>query len=338
MVYSLDLATGVATAGATMDTPTSQTSYSALEADPTSDIAYVGTNGAGTLSEVLTTDGTTSQTFGSLGMGTALDGLARLNDDTAYVAHIGFISGRSEIASIDFDTGVMSNSQTITLSGGFERVLALVAVDTTLYGFVFGDADALYSLDPSNGELTLVRAASGEINAGEEVVAADITSDEVIYLLGYDSTTEVSTLYSLDPASGGSTTEIATISGIAVGETAETLAIANLLDSERPDDSGSDSGSSSSPSRDDDDEEEVVEVPAPEPPVYVAPTKTIEEVVIEEAEPEPVVVEEVPGGDVQPEPENPIDLFEVGLFLAGILAVLVVLAILVAVARRKAAR
>jgi len=338
VVYSLDLATGVATAGATMDTPTSQTSYSALEADPTSDIAYVGTNGAGTLSEVLTTDGTTTQTFGSLGMGTALDGLARLNDDTAYVAHIGFISGRSEIASIDFDTGVMSNSQTITLSGGFERVLALVAVDTTLYGFVFGDADALYSLDPSNGELTLVRAASGEINAGEEVVAADITSDEVIYLLGYDSTTEVSTLYSLDPASGGSTTEIATISGIAVGETAETLAIANLLDSERPDDSGSDSGSSSSPSRDDDDEEEVVEVPAPEPPVYVAPTKTIEEVVIEEAEPEPVVVEEVPGGDVQPEPENPIDLFEVGLFLAGILAVLVVLAILVAVARRKAAR
>ncbi len=348
VVYSLDLTTGVTTAGATMGTPTSETSYSALEADPTNEIVYVGTNGAGTLSEVLSTDGTTTQTFGSLGMGTAVDGLARLDDDSAFIAHIGFISGRSESASIDLDTGVMSGSQVITLSGGHERVLALVGLDTTLYGFVFGDADALYSLDPSNGELTLVRAASGEINAGEEVVAADITSEDVMYLLGYDSTTEVSTLYSLDPASGGSTTEIATISGIATGETAETLAIATLLDSERPDDSGSNSSSSSSSSRDDDDEEEVVVVPAPEPPVYVAPTKTLEEVVVDEPEPEPVVVEveepapapvvveEDSGGEVQPEPENPIDLFEVGLFLAGILVVLVVLAILVAVARRKA--
>ncbi len=349
VVYSLDLSTGVATAGATMDTPTSETSYSGLEADPTTEIVYVGTNGAGTLSEVLSTDGTTTQTFGSLGMGTAVDGLARLDDASAYVAHIGFVSGRSEIAAIDLDTGVMTGSQVITLSGAFERVLALVSLDTTVYGFVFGDGDALYSLDPSNGELTLVRAASGEINAGEEVVAADITSNDVMYLLGYDSTSEVSTLYSLDPSSGGATTEIATISGIAVGETAETLAIATLLDSERPDDSGSDSGSSSSSSRDDDEEEEIVVAPAPEPPVYVAPTKTLEEVVIEEAEPEPVVVEMDepepdpvvvegdPGGDVQPEPEDPIDLFEVGLFLAGILAVLVVLAILVAVARRKAA-
>ena len=349
VVYSLNLSTGVATAGATMDTPTSETSYSALEADPTNDIAYVGTYGDGSLDSVLTSDGTTTAIAASYGNGTGFDGLVRLDDGTSYAAHTDGVSYRYEIATVDLSTGVLTGSVQTTLSSVNERVMALAAVDAVTYAFVMGDADTLYSVDTSTGALTSERASSGVVNAGEHIVAADTSSADLLYLLGYNASTEVSTLYSLDPASGGSTTEIATISGIAVGETAETLAIATLLDSERPDDSRSDSASSSSSSRDDDEEEEVVVAPAPEPPVYVAPTKTLEEVVIEEAEPEPVVVEgeeaepdpvvvEVyQGGDLQPEPEDPIELFEVGFFLAGILAVLVVLAILVAVARRKAA-
>ena len=312
VVYSLDLATGVATAGATMSGDAPTASFSALEADPTSDTAYLGTLGDASLSSVATSAGTTTFIEDDYGFmtGAGVDGIVRLDDGTIYLTHIQPMGAGYAVSQVDLATGVLSNTQLTTLSSTNTRVTALTHVDDTIYAFVPGATDTLYSLDPATGVLTQVRAASGVVTSGE-IVAADSTADGTIYLIGYVSGTKTSTLYSLDPATGGVTTSIGFITGIAAGKTAENLAIATLLDSERPADPPPQPQSDDSDS-DRDDEDVVEEMPAPPPPVYKPPTKTLpiqpeaeEEVSVgAEPEPEPEIVEEP---QVESEPEVALD-------------------------------
>ena len=60
VIYSLNLSTGVATAGATLSGDSPTASFTALEADPTSDAAYLGTLGDASLSSIDTSDDTTT--------------------------------------------------------------------------------------------------------------------------------------------------------------------------------------------------------------------------------------------------------------------------------------
>ena len=285
-------------------------SFSALEADPTGDTAYLGTLGDASLSSVATSDGTTTFIEDDYGFmtGAGVDGIVRLDDGTVYLTHIQPMGAGYAVSEVDLATGVLSNTQLTSLSSANTRVTALTHVDDTIYAFVPGATDTLYSLDPSTGVLTQVRAASGVVTSGE-IVAADSTADGTLYLIGYVSGTKTSTLYSLDPATGGVTSSIGVISGIAAGKTAENLAIATLLDSERPADPPPQSRSEDSDS-DRDDEDVVEETPAPPPPVDKPPTKTLpippeaEEEVSVGAEPEPEIVEEP---QVESEPEVALD-------------------------------
>jgi len=297
VIYSLDLSTAVATAGATLNGDSPTVSFTALEADPTSDAAYLGALGDASLSSIDTSDGTTTFIEDDYGFmsGAGVDGIVRLDDGVTYLSHIQPMGAGYAISQVDLATGTLSSTQLTTLSSTNTRVTALAHVGDTIYAFVPGSTDTLFSLDPTTGVLTEERAASGVVTGGD-IVAADSTANGVLYLLAYDAGTKVSALYSLDPASGGSTTSVAQITGLAEGKTAENLAIATLLDSERPADPEpsppNDSGS-------DRDEEEVVEqAPAPPPPVYQPPTKTLPEVQPEPDdtptvyEPEPEIVEE----------------------------------------------
>jgi hypothetical protein len=313
VVYSLDLATGVATAGATMSGDAPAASFSALEADPTGDSAYLGTLGDASLSSVATSDGTTAFIEDDYGFmtGAGVDGIVRLDDGTVYLSHIQPMGAGYAVSQVDLTTGVLSNTQLTTLSSTNTRVTALTHVDDTVYAFVPGATDTLYSLDPATGVLTQVRAASGVVTSGE-IVAADSTADGTLYLIGYVSATKTSTLYSLDPATGGVTTSIGVITGIAAGKTAENLAIATLLDSERPAEPPPSPTSDSNSDRDREDEVVEQAPPPPPPPVYKPPTKTLpiqpeakEEVPVgAEPEPEPEIVEEP---QVESEPEVVLD-------------------------------
>ena len=297
VIYSLDLSNGVATAGATLNGDSPMASFTALEADPTSDTAYLGTLGDASFSSIDTPDGAATFIEDDYGFmsGAGVDGIVRLDDGVTYLSHIRPMGAGYAISQVDLAAGVLSDTQLTTLGGANTRVTALAHVEETIYAFVPSSTDTLYSLDPATGVLTEERAASGVVTAGD-IVAADSTAVGLLYLVAYDSGTKVSTLYSLDPAGGGSTTSVGQITGLAAGKTAENLAIATLLDSERPAEpepaTSSDSGS-------DRDEEEVVEqAPAPPPPVYKPPTKTLPEVQPEPedtptvSEPEPEIVEE----------------------------------------------
>ena len=349
VVYSLDLSTGVATAGATMSGDAPAASFSALEADPTGDTAYLGTLGDASLSSIATSDGTTAFIEDDDGFmtGAGVDGIVRLDDGTVYLSHIQPMGAGYAVSEVDLATGVLSNTQLTTLSSTNTRVTALTHVDDTIYAFVPGATDTLYSLDPSTGVLTQVRAASGVVTSGE-IVAADSTADGTLYLIGYVSGTKTSTLYSLDPATGGVTSSIGVISGIAAGKTAENLAIATLLDSERPADPPPQSRSDDSDS-DRDDEDVVEETPAPPPPVDKPPTKTLpippeaEEEVSVGAEPEPEIVEEP---QVESEPEVALDDAEAvtpgldgqALAIAASVALALILSLALLIALRARAR
>ena len=351
VVYSLNLATGVATAGATMSGDAPAASFSALEADPTGDTAYLGTLGDASLSSVATSDGTTTFVEDDYGFmtGAGVDGIVRLDDGTVYLSHIQPMGAGYAVSEVDLATGVLSNTQLTSLSSTNTRVTALTHVDDTIYAFVPGATDTLYSLDPSTGVLTQVRAASGVVTSGE-IVAADSTADGTLYLIGYVSGTKTSTLYSLDPATGGVTSSIGVISGIAAGKTAENLAIATLLDSERPADPPPQSRSDDSDS-DRDDEDVVEETPAPPPPVDKPPTKTLpiqpeaeEEVSVgAEPEPEPEIVEEP---QVESEPEVALDDAEAvtpgldgqALAIAASVALALILSLALLIALRARAR
>ena len=351
VVYSLDLSTAVATAGATMSGDAPTASFSALEADPTGDTAYLGTLGDASLSSVATSDGTTTFIEDDYGFmtGAGVDGIVRLDDGTVYLSHIQPMGAGYAVSEVDLATGVLSNSQLTSLSSANTRVAALAHVDDTIYAFVPGATDTLYSLDPSTGVLTQVRAASGVVTSGE-IVAADSTADGTLYLIGYVSGTKTSTLYSLDPDTGGVTSSIGVISGIAAGKTAENLAIATLLDSERPADPPPQSRSDDSDS-DRDDEDVVEETPAPPPPVDKPPTKTLpiqpeaeEEVSVgAEPEPEPEIVEEP---QVESEPEVALDDAEAvtpgldgqALAIAASVALALILSLALLIALRARAR
>lgn len=351
VVYSLDLSTGVATAGATMSGDAPAASFSALEADPTGDTAYLGTLGDASLSSVATSDGTTTFIEDDYGLmtGAGVDGIVRLDDGTVYLSHIQPMGAGYAVSEVDLATGVLSNTQLTSLSSANTRVTALTHVDDTIYAFVPGATDTLYSLDPSTGVLTQVRAASGVVTSGE-IVAADSTADGTLYLIGYVSGTKTSTLYSLDPATGGVTSSIGVISGIAAGKTAENLAIATLLDSERPADPPPQPQSEDSDS-DRDDEEVVEEAPPPPPPVDKPPTKTLpiqpeaeEEVSVSaEPEPEPEIVEEP---QAQPEPQVTVDEAEpevvgidgMALAISASVALALILTLAVLIALRARAR
>ena len=313
VVYSLDLSTGVATAGATMSGDAPTASFSALEADPTGDTAYLGTLGDASLSSVATSDGTTAFIEDDYGFmtGAGVDGIVRLDDGTVYISHIQPMGAGYAVSEVNLATGVLSNTQLTTLSSTNSRVTALTHVDDTIYAFVPGATDTLYSLDPATGVLTQVRAASGVVTSGE-IVAADSTADGMLYLIGYVSGTKTSTLYSLDPATGGVTTSIGVISGIATGKTAENLAIATLLASERPADPPPAPTSDSNSDRDREDEVVEETPPPPPPPVYEPPTRTLpiqpeaEEEVSVGAEPEPAP-EIVDEPQVESEPKVRVD-------------------------------
>jgi len=348
VIYSLNLSTGVAAAGATLTGDAPAAGFRALEADPTSDTAFVGSQMDGSYTEVDTSTGSATFIVTTYGMGASVDGIVRMPDGSAYVAYVSPTSFQSEIASLDLVTGIISNEQEVTLAGGNERLLALAHSGDSIYGFLAGDSDALYSVNPATGVMTLERAASGVVTSGD-IVAADSTADGVLYLLAYNAGAKVSTLYSLDPASGGTTTSIAQITGLAAGKTAENLAIATLLDSERPADS------EPSPSNDSDsdrDEEEVVEAsPAPPPPVYKPPTKTLPEVEAEPdesptvSEPGPEIVD-VP--DTEPTPDvrtqavaeeaNGLDGTTLALVALSALALVLLTVVLIAVRARSARR
>ena len=349
VVYSLDLSTGVATAGATMSGDAPAASFSALEADPTGDTAYLGTLGDASLSSIATSDGTTAFVEDDYGFmtGAGVDGIVRLDDGTVYLSHIQPMGAGYAVSEVDLATGVLSNTQLTSLSSTNTRVTALTHVDDTIYAFVPGATDTLYSLDPSTGVLTQVRAASGVVTSGE-IVAADSTADGTLYLIGYVSGTKTSTLYSLDPDTGGVTSSIGVISGIAAGKTAENLAIATLLDSERPADPPPQSRSDDSDS-DRDDEDVVEETPAPPPPVDKPPTKTLpippeaEEEVSVGAAPEPEIVEEP---QVESEPEVALDDAEAvtpgldgqALAIAASVALALILSLALLIALRARAR
>ena len=349
VVYSLDLSTGVATAGATMSGDAPAASFSALEADPTGDTAYLGTLGDASLSSIATSDGTTTFVEDDYGFmtGAGVDGIVRLDDGTVYLSHIQPMGAGYAVSEVNLATGVLSNTQLTSLSSTNTRVTALTHVDDTIYAFVPGATDTLYSLDPSTGVLTQVRAASGVVTSGE-IVAADSTADGTLYLIGYVSGTKTSTLYSLDPDTGGVTSSIGVISGIAAGKTAENLAIATLLDSERPADPPPQSRSDDSDS-DRDDEDVVEEAPPPPPPVDKPPTKTLpiqpeaEEEVSVGAAPEPEIVEEP---QVESEPEVALDDAEAvtpgldgqALAMAASVALALILSLALLIALRARAR
>jgi hypothetical protein len=316
VMYSLDLSTGVATAGATLTGDSLTASFTALEADPTSDTAYVGTLGDASLSSIDTSDGITifiEDNYGFMS-GAGVDGIVRFDDGVTYLSHIQPMGAGYAISQVDLATGTLSSTQLTTLSSTNTRVTALAHVDDSIYAFVPGSTDTLYRLDPATGVLTEERAASGVVTGGD-IVAADSTASGVLYVLAYDAGTKASALYSLDPASGGSTTSVAQITGLAAGKTAENLAIATLLDSERPADPEPAPSSDSEPDRD---EEDVVEqASAPPLPVFKPPTKTLPEVQPEPddtptvSEPEPEIVEEE---QVAPSPQvaAPVQLEEPG--------------------------
>ena len=346
IIYSLDLSTGVATAGATLNGDSPTASFTALEADPTNDTAYVGTLGDASLSSIDTSDGTTTfiEDDYAFMSGAGVDGIVRLDDGVTYLSHIQPMGAGYAISQVDLATGTLSSTQLTTLSSTNTRVTALAHVGDTIYAFVPGSTDTLFSLDPTTGVLTEERAASGVVTGGD-IVAADSTANGVLYLLAYDAGTKVSALYSLDPASGGSTTSVAQITGLAEGKTAENPAIATLLDSERPADPEpsppNDSGS-------DRDEEEVVEqAPAPPPPVYQPPTKTLPEVqpepddtpTVSETEPEIVEEEQVASSPqaaapvTQAEPEG-IDGSTLALMALAALGLVLVTVLLIALRAR----
>ena len=118
VVYSLDLSTGVATAGATMSGDAPAASFSALEADPTTDTAYLGTLGDASLSSVATSDGTTTFIEDDYGFmtGAGVDGIVRLDDGTVYLSHIQPMGAGYAVSEVDRATGVLSNTQLTSLS------------------------------------------------------------------------------------------------------------------------------------------------------------------------------------------------------------------------------
>jgi len=155
VLYSLDLATAVVTAGATLtgDSPTA--SFTALEADPTSDTAYVGTLGDASLSSIDTSNGTTTFIEDDYGFmsGAGVDGIMRLDDGVTYLSHIQPMGAGYAISQVDLGTGVLSDTQLTALSGANTRVTALAHVDNTIYAFVPGSTDTLYSGRPRHGRV-----------------------------------------------------------------------------------------------------------------------------------------------------------------------------------------
>lgn len=298
VVYSVDLDDASVTAGVTLtgDVPTA--SYSALEADPTTDLLYLSSIADAELASVRYLDGATTS-FPDYGVdtGAALTGLVRVDSGELYLSYTPPAGGQHSIARVDTSTGVLSDSTPVMLGATNTTLTALVESDDTVYAFAMGTTDELYTLDVDTGTLTSVRAATGEVTAN--VVGADSTSDGTIYLMSYQVSAGAK-LYRTDPE--GTTTLVGTVT-LPGAAKAEHLAIATLLSSERPEPEPEPSPEPEpaplAPSRDDDDDDDAaptpIQTPAPAPATPAPAPAAGEEV--------PVDVPDTPVSTPDPEPQ-----------------------------------
>jgi hypothetical protein len=115
-IYSLDLTSGVATAGATLsgDTPADT---SGVEADPTADTLYlIDTTPA--LISASPADGTGTYIEDDYTNLEVLDGIARTDDGVMYLSHIPAGEATAHISSLNLTTGVYTSRQEIDIAAG----------------------------------------------------------------------------------------------------------------------------------------------------------------------------------------------------------------------------
>ena len=115
----------------------------------------VGTLGDASLSSIETSNGTTTFIEDDYGFmsGAGVDGIMRLDDGVTYLSYIQPMGAGYAISQVDLGTGVLSDTQLTALSGANTRVTALAHVDNTIYAFVPGSTDTLYSGRPRHGRV-----------------------------------------------------------------------------------------------------------------------------------------------------------------------------------------
>ena len=231
--YSLDLSSAELTEIATLSDDGSiagqRGGFPAVEASPGDDALFAidQDTGGDQLFRVEYPAGSSSR-IGSPLVGQAVHGIARTNDGTTFVT-VSFDDGSgttsNQLATLDLSDRKVTTIGPTTAGDTSVLITALFALDGELYGFGFLDTDTLYTIDTSTGALsevdTFVSSLSGVFVAG-----ADTSADGTVYIV----TTNGDATSWLSTTDLASTTEVGQITGGA----AENLAIATLLDSERP--------------------------------------------------------------------------------------------------------
>jgi len=132
------------------------------------------------------------------------------------------------------------------LAGGGGAISALVYPADGLWAFVENDKENIYPLNASTGVLGTPLRLQEEDNAGlrqdftapHPIIAADATSDDVVYFLTSDGFK--ATLYRLELVTNSPTVAVVdevgvlTVSGTTTTPDVGAFAIATLLDDERP--------------------------------------------------------------------------------------------------------
>ena len=268
VLYTVDLASGGVTAGASLGgSSVPSEPFSGLEASPSADVLWaISGSTSSSLSSIDFATGVSTAIEDDYGgtSGAALEAIARDDAGDIFLAYTpAGPSASPSLSQVNLATGALTTPIPITLATVATRVTAITWVGDVLYAFRPTETDTLYTLNPLTGALTQVRVASAVVTG--IVVAADTTSSGEIYLLGFDGE-DTSTLYRLNPTSD--TTTLVGLVTLTSGVTAENLAIATLLTSEREGDADGESDDSPAPPQNRDREiEEESQVIAPAIPV-----------------------------------------------------------------------
>ena len=272
-LYRLNLTTQELTSGPTLNPVTARSSAIEAELNPGTIIELEGA-ALGELEEIRgfridPGSGVASALPTVYDKARPFTGITRTDAGSVYVAYSKMAA--SEIALLNPSTGVLSSPVLVTLASTGKRLGALASVGDTVYAFVSGEPRNVYSVNPGTGALTWEFSLATDLLVGEGVVAADSNSDGTLFILS-NTSTSVPILYSITNPS--SNTRVATRlgpllqSGTPTTMDIQALAIATLLDSERPEPEPEPDPEPESRGPAPDPEEES-EVPEPEnPPVH----------------------------------------------------------------------
>ena len=232
-VYSLDLTSAGLTKVADLSNDGSVEGalggFAALEASPNDDALYAidQNTGGDQLVQVDYPTGSASR-VGSVLTGQRVHGIARTDSGTTYVTGSlddGSGTATNQLATLDLSQSTLVPIGPTTAGDTSVLISALFAVDDALYGFGWLDTETLYAVDTTTGALSEVTGFVPDLS-GIFVSGADTASDGTVYLVTSDG----------NGTSWLSTTDLASTSevGQITGGMAENIAIATLLDSERP--------------------------------------------------------------------------------------------------------